>query len=156
IGIPVVDRLLDAFHRGFAVPDRYVLASIQLPRVVLDSVRNIGPAVVLPGADDVDLVSALRPMVGDPQLAGRGVDRGAFGITQPVSERLARNRRSSKPRIVLRNRAVTIDAEYTPGEVAANVRVVCEVVLHTVEVRVVETESIGTRDEECAVTRDDD
>ena len=64
--------------------------------------------------------------------------------------------RAAEPRVVLRDRSVAVDAQHAPGEVAADVGVVGEVVLDAVEIRVVEAEPIGAGDEQRAVAREDD
>src|SRR6202044_1211522 len=66
---PEIDRLIDAFHAVHAVAHRHVLASVSPPRVVLRTVRYVGPAVVVTGSNNVDLVAALRSMIGGPQFA---------------------------------------------------------------------------------------
>ena len=54
------------------------------------------------------------------------------------------------------NRAVAIDANHAPGEIAADIRVVCEVMLYTIKIRIVKAEAIRASDEKLAIRRDYD
>src|SRR5687768_11126964 len=67
IRIPVVDRLL---HPGF-----HLLIAGDAAALVLDTVRDGRPAVVLALARDVDLVTPVGAVLDFPQLAGRRVQR---------------------------------------------------------------------------------
>src|SRR5262245_55815745 len=107
---PEIDRLFHALHRRLAVADGHVLAPICLPCVVLPSVGDIWPAVVLARADDVHLVAALRPMIDGPQLSGLGVNRGAFRILEAMGIGFREDRRTVEPRVVFGNRTVPVDA----------------------------------------------
>ncbi len=131
---PVIDRLLDAFHARRAVSNGHVLPAIRLSRVVLLPVGDVGPSVVPPRPDDVDLVAALGAVINGPQLPCLRVNRGAFRILEAVRIGLAQDGRPGEPRVVLRDRAVAVDANGTPGEVAADVRIVGEIVTDAIEV----------------------
>ena len=96
-------------------------------------------------------------MVDEPQLAGRGIDRGAFGILEAVREGFARHRRAAEPRIVGRDRPIGFDANDAARKVAPHVGVVREhTAFDAVEVRVVEAECVGARDVHRAVGRERD
>src|SRR5690606_42095579 len=61
--IPVVDRLHVALRGRGRAGDR-------VP-AILDTVRLHGPAVVLAGADEVELVASARPMLDQPEAVLR-------------------------------------------------------------------------------------
>src|SRR5438128_9090896 len=68
VRIPEQERLLHAGRAGFRQL-RPGAALYEISRV-RPAVRDHGPAVVLPGLDDVDLVAALRTVLRIPKLAG--------------------------------------------------------------------------------------
>src|SRR6185295_3562744 len=109
---PEVDRLVDAWLGRLAAAYGNVLAAVGLASVVLHAVRHLWPTVVVAGAHDVYLVAALWAVVGYPELAGSGIDRGAFGILEAVRVRFARDGRAAEPRVVLRDRAVGVDPDH--------------------------------------------
>src|SRR5678816_3445947 len=129
--------LLDVRSRRRAVADADVLAAVQLPRVVLPSVRHVGPPVVLSCPDDVDLVATLRPVIDLPELTGLRMKRCAFRILESVREGFGQYCRAAQPGIVLGYRAVAVDANDTAREVAADIRVVRERVFNAIEIGVV-------------------
>ena len=75
------------------------------------AVSDGGPAVVLPGADDVDLVAALRAVFGFPQLARLRMDRQADRVADAEREDLRLVAGASHERVVLRRRAVVVQPQ---------------------------------------------
>ena len=51
----------------------------------LDAMADHSPSVVASGLEAIQLISAARPVLGFPQLAGRGIERQALGIAMAVS-----------------------------------------------------------------------
>jgi len=107
----VVDRLLEAVPVG---------ADADLPSPVLLPVRDDRPAVVAPGAQDVDLVAALGTVLGFPHLAGLGVQSQSLRVAVTPGEDLGTRPGATDEGIVLRDRPVRTDAQHLT-EVAAEI-----------------------------------
>jgi hypothetical protein len=75
------------------------------------------PAVVDAGADDVDLVAALRAMFVRPQLAAFGVQRGALDVAVADRELFRQSAGLLHEGIVDRDAAVVMQADHRPGVV---------------------------------------
>ena len=83
------------------------------------------------------------------------MDRGSLGVLESMRECFRRDGRAAEPGIVLWNRAVAADPEDAPGKVAADIRIVREVVIDAIQVGVVEPETIGPGDKQRPVAADD-
>ncbi len=129
-------------------------AAVRLPVVVLLAIADVRPAIIVPGPHDVELVAALWAMIHKPQLARSRIHREAFGILEPVCPRLGKNRRATEPRIVARNRAIAVDAHDTTREVPPLVRVVEKRMLHPVEIRGVQPETVCSGNKQAAIGSD--
>jgi hypothetical protein len=68
-------------------------------------------AVVLPFLDRVDLVASARAVLAHPQRAGARVQRHALIVADPEREDLGPRAGAADERVVLRHRAVGVDAE---------------------------------------------
>src|SRR5207302_4875222 len=88
---PVFDRLL---HAGF------LRALVDLGAVVVDAIADHGPAVVLAGLRNVDLVAAARAMLVLPELAGLRMDRGALRVAMAIAPDFRLGARPAHERIV--------------------------------------------------------
>ena len=80
-------------------------------RAVVAAIALDRPAVVGAGAGDIDLVAALRPMLADPQLAGRGMQRSPLGIAVAIAPD-ARQGTGAQGRVVGREGAVALQAHH--------------------------------------------
>src|SRR5689334_1118414 len=112
-----------------------VLSPIRLSCIVLPAVRDVRPTVVSTGPYDVDLVSALRSVIQEPQFAGLRIESQPLRILESMRPCLGKHRRTAQPWIVARNRSVSIDVHYTPCEIATFVGIVEKRMFHAVQFR---------------------
>src|SRR6266536_1450417 len=101
-----------------------VFSPIGLSCIVLPAVSDVRPAVVSARPYDVDLVSALRSVIQEPQLAGLRMNRQTLRILESMRPCLGQHRRTAQPRIVARNRSISIDVHYAPCEIAPFVGII--------------------------------
>ncbi len=92
-------------------------------------------------------------MLVHPELAGGGIDRGAFGIAMTVGESFGQDGGLTEKWIVLGDRAIGIDASDAAGKIAKNVRV-GDFVGGRIHFRIVETETVRAGDVERAIGRE--
>src|SRR5690606_31103065 len=90
-------------RRGLAAADRRA--------VIVDAVGDDGPAIVLAGFGDVDLVAAARPVLAEPRRAGLRVERGALDVAVAVGPDLRQRALGAHERVVLRHGAVAVDPD---------------------------------------------
>src|SRR5690606_9025915 len=109
--VPVVDRLLEAFLRGDAFAD--------LGPLILDAVRDDGPAVVLARLGAIELVATARAVLDRPQPAAR-VEGGCLDIAVAVRPDLRLCIGTPDEGIVFRHTAVRIQA-HDLAEVCAQI-----------------------------------
>src|SRR5436309_5149952 len=106
--IPVVARLLHPFFLRDVAGNRRA--------AVLDAVRDRRPAVVLPFPRDVDLVAAARAVLDLPQLAGLRMKRRSLHVAMAERPDLVTHALRRGKRIVLRNRAIGVEADDLPEQ----------------------------------------
>ena len=85
--------------------------------------RDHAPAVVLARLDDVDLVAALRAVLRLPQLAADRIPRQALRIAMAVAPDRRQRAGLADERVVLRHRAVVVDAMDLAGRLGEVLRV---------------------------------
>src|SRR5262245_6496677 len=120
-----------------------ILSSIGLSCIVLPAVGDVRPAVVSSRPYYVDLVSALRSVIQEPQFAGLRIESQPLRILESMRPRLGEHRRTTQPWIVARNRSVSIDMHHPPCEIAPFVRIVEKRMLHAVQFRLVQPKPVG-------------
>ena len=84
---------------------------------VIASEGDHRPAVIGAGADDVDLVAALRAVLVRPQLVGQRVERRALDVAVAEGELLGQGARLADEGVVLRHAAVVMQADHRAGMV---------------------------------------
>ena len=90
----------------------------------LEAVRDHGPAVVVAGLQDIQLVAAHRPVLGLPEEAAHGIDREALGIAMAVGPDRRHGAGASHERVVGRHASVVVDTVHLAqraGEVLGGV-----------------------------------
>ena len=100
---------MDGSHvrTGSSIPSFVgMLADEHAVRPVFASVRSHGPAVVLPGLQDVQFVAALRPVFVRPDGSRFRMDREPLRVSVAVGEDLGLVSVLSEERIARRRRAV--------------------------------------------------
>src|SRR4029077_14672383 len=78
--------------------------------VIMAAPTHHRPAIVLAGLWNIHLVAAFRPELALPKLAGHGMDRRALRVPVPIGPDLRPRTLLTHERIILRHRAVGIDA----------------------------------------------
>src|SRR5215510_9496961 len=89
---------------------------------IVAAVADDRPAVVLVGLEDVDLITAIGSVLGDPELLGPGIERE--DEIDPVAQRedLWIVALLADEGIVLRHRAVVVEAQRLAGVVVGMLR----------------------------------
>src|SRR5690606_3691594 len=87
--------------------DRFRIRAV---RAVVHAVAGDGPAVVLPGFGQVELVPAARAVLAFPQPAGARIDRQSLAVAMAVTPDLRSRARPARQRTVGGNAAVQVHA----------------------------------------------
>src|SRR5439155_22675051 len=106
--VPVVERLLHALAP--AIRRRGSRPTGRLAGVIL-AVGNDRPAVIAARLDDVDLVAAHGPVLGFPDLTRLRVDEEPDRVANPERIDLGPVPRDADERVVLRDRAIVVQAQ---------------------------------------------